>query len=89
MIGETHFMQQQYLEAIKAYHRVEALFPYPQWQAVALLQAGKCYDMLGQREEAVQRYTQILSEFPSSRAAEKATVRLQIARQPAQTPPPR
>ncbi|MCU0961056.1 MAG: tetratricopeptide repeat protein [Pirellulaceae bacterium] len=89
MVGETYFMQQQYLDAIKAYHRVEALYAYPQWQAAALLQAGKCYDLLGQPEEAIQRYTQILSEYPSSRVTEKAASRLRVARQGIATPRPR
>jgi TolA-binding protein len=81
MIGETYFMQREYNQAIKAYHRVEVLHSYPQWQAAALLQAGKCHEMLGQWNAATQLYSQILQTYPTTRVAEKATLRLRMARQ--------
>lgn len=81
MIGETLFMQQQYQEAIRAYHRVEALYPYPRWQAAALLQAGKCCEMLGRWPEAVERYQQILQQYAHTEAADQATHRLSLARE--------
>ena len=65
MIGETYFMQREYNQAIKAYHRVEVLHSYPQWQAAALLQAGKCHEMLGQWDEATKLYSQILQDLPN------------------------
>ncbi|MHB0959610.1 MAG: tetratricopeptide repeat protein [Pirellulaceae bacterium] len=85
MIGETYFMQREYNQAIKAYHRVEVLHSFPQWQAVALLQAGKCHEMLSQWDQATKLYTQILRVYPSTRVAEKATLRLRMARQRAET----
>ena len=81
MIGETYFMQREFSQAIKAYHRVEVLHSYPQWQAAALLQAGKCHEMLGQWDEATKLYSQILKVYPATRVAEKATLRLRMARQ--------
>ncbi len=83
MIGETYFMQQQYRQAIKAYHRVHALYPYDQWQAVALLQAGKCHEAMGQWDEAVKLYAQIGRDFAATRVADKAASRLRVARQKA------
>ena len=85
MIGETYFMQREYNQAIKAYHRVEVLHSYPQWQAAALLQAGKCHEMLGQWDEATKLYSQILQDYPTTRVAEKATLRLRMARQRGET----
>ena len=85
MIGETYFMQREFNPAIKAYHRVEVLHSYPQWQAAALLQAGKCHEMLGQWDEATKLYAQILKVYPATRVAEKATLRLRMARQRADT----
>lgn len=81
MIGETHFMQRDYHQAIKAYHRVEVLHGFPQWQAAALLQAGKCHEMLGQWDEASKLYTQILRDYRDTRVAEKANLRLRMAQQ--------
>ena len=81
MIGETHFMQRDYHQAIKAYHRVEVLHGFPQWQAAALLQAGKCHEMLGQWDEAGKLYSQILRDYQGTRVAEKANLRLRMAQQ--------
>jgi TolA-binding protein len=80
MIGETYFHQKNYLEAIKAYYRVERLFPYPRWQAAALLQSGKCHEMRGEFADAVQRYGQLLKDYPNSPFAEDAEQRLRVAR---------
>ena len=67
MIGETYFMQREFNQAIKAYHRVEVLHSYPQWQAAALLQAGKCHEMLGQwGDEATKLYSQIPQGLPDN-----------------------
>jgi TolA-binding protein len=79
MIGETFFHQKNYAEAIKAYYRVERLFPYPRWQAGALLQAGKCHEMRGEFAEAVQRYGQLLKDYPDTPFAEDAEQRLRVA----------
>lgn len=81
MIGETYFMQKQHHEAIKAYYRVLALYRSPQWQAAALLQAGKCHELIGQWDEAVKLYSQILQDYPTTRVADKAAARLRMARQ--------
>lgn len=81
MIGETHFHQKNYDEAIKAFHRVEILFAYPDWQAAAMLQAGKCYEQKAQWELAIKVYAQLLKEYPRSPHADDAAQRLRIAQQ--------
>jgi len=81
MIGETYFMQKRYRDAIKAYHRAEALYAYPQWQAAALLQAGKCHEVMGQWPEAVRLYAQILQDYPTTRVAAAAASRSRAAHQ--------
>ena len=80
-IGETYFQQQQYHNAIKAYYRVEGLHEYPRWQAAALLQAGKCNEMLGHWTDAVKLYARVVEEFSETKIAGKATQRLQVAQQ--------
>ncbi len=81
MIGETYFLQKQYDQAIKAYYRVEGLYDYPQWQAAALLQAGKCHEMVGRWSDAISVYTQVISDYQDTQFARKATNRLRVARQ--------
>jgi TolA-binding protein len=84
MIGETYFMQKKYNRAIQAYHRVEILYEYPRWQAAALLQAGKCHEMLGRWKEAIELYSQILEDYSTTTIAEKAAQRLRVAQQRAE-----
>ncbi|MGM0489443.1 MAG: tetratricopeptide repeat protein [Planctomycetota bacterium] len=83
MIGETYFMQEQYDQAIKAYYRVEGLYDFARWKAAALLQAGKCHEMLGRWNEAIESYSQVLEHYADTRFAEKANKRLHVARQEA------
>jgi len=71
MMGKRTSCSQQYLEPSRRSPRGSAV-PYPHWRRPPLLQAGKCYDMLGQHEEAVHEHAD-LERVPSSRAAEKAT----------------
>jgi TolA-binding protein len=79
MIGETHFHQKSYGEAIKAYYRVERLFAYPRWQAAALLQSGKCRELRGEFPEAVKLYAQLLKDYPDTPFSEEASQRLRAA----------
>jgi TolA-binding protein len=81
MIGESFFHQKQYHDAIRAYHRVEGLYAYPQWQAAALLQAGKSHELLGEWKEAVKLYAQLLQEHAETKYAEEAARRLGVAQQ--------
>jgi len=76
MIGESYFHQKNYQEALRAYHRVEALFPYPRWQAAALLQAAKCRELLNQPMQAVLLYEQVVNDYADTMFAEDARARL-------------
>jgi TolA-binding protein len=72
MIGETYFLQGNYADAIRAYHRVRR---FPRWQAAALLQAAKGHLALRQHAEAAQLLDQLLSDFPDSPFADDARAR--------------
>ena len=76
MIGETYFHQEQYALAADAYHRTETLHRFPQWQAAALLQAGKCYEHLGRPQDAIGVYRQLLKEHPHCTLVQQAEERL-------------
>lgn len=77
MIGESYFHQKDYNEAIRAYHRVIALYPYRQWQAAALLQAGKCHAMQGEVRQAAGLLGQLIKDYPESPYVNEAKRRLQ------------
>ncbi len=77
MIGETYLHQRQYRQALRQYLRVELLYPYPKWQAAALLQAGKCYEKLGEVDKAAQLYLRIVNHLADSPFRAQAHQRLQ------------
>lgn len=77
MIGETYFHEEQFALAAQAYHRTETLYAFPQWQAAALLQAGKSYEHLRQDADAISVYRQLLNEHPGNELAEQAKQRLE------------
>ncbi len=81
MIGESHFHQEDYAAALRAYLRVEILYAFPKWQAAALVQAGKCYEQLGEWQQASGAYSKLLTTYPNSEVAEEAAKRLGMAQQ--------
>ncbi len=87
MIGETYMHQDNYEQALTEYFRVEALYAFPRWQAAALLQAGKCYEHIGQPREAVVLYRRILTKYPGTTFVEEASQRLREAEVKLRQPP--
>ncbi len=84
LLAETHMHQRQYELALQEFLRVELLYPYPTWQSLALLQAGKCQEQLNQSAAAAETYAKLLKNHPQSPSAQEASQRLQAARQPAE-----
>jgi TolA-binding protein len=72
MIGETYFHQKNYPAALRRYLRLRMRYDYPTWQALALLQAGKCREKLGEPLEAAKHYAELIETFPDSQYVEKA-----------------
>ena len=81
MIGESFFHQKKYDDAVREYSRLEILYAYPTWQAAALLQAGKCQELLSKTTEAADLYRRILKSYPDAKFAQDASQRLHEARQ--------
>jgi cellulose synthase operon protein C len=75
-IGETYFHQKKYETALHEYMRVKLLYDYPKWSALALLQAGKCRERLGDSKEAAKIYQEILKSYPDTFSAEDASKEL-------------
>ncbi|NQU22315.1 MAG: tetratricopeptide repeat protein, partial [Candidatus Nealsonbacteria bacterium] len=76
MIGETYFHQQNYAAALREYLNLETLYKYPTWQAAALLQAGKCRELLGEPKEAAAHYARLLKLYGDTPFAERAAQQL-------------
>ena len=81
MIGESYFHQKRYDDAIREYLRLEILYAYPRWQAGALLQAGKCHELLGQRIAASELYLRLITNYPNTEFTEEASKRHRVALQ--------
>ncbi len=76
MIGESHFHQEAYEDAIDAYQRTEILHAYPQWKAAALLQIGKCFEQLKQDNDAIESYQRILHDHNKTMFTTEANERI-------------
>ena len=76
MIGETYFHQENYDAALREYLRVEILYSYPRWQAAAVLQAGKCEELLGRKKEAAEMYARLIKAYPNTEFTEEGKQRL-------------
>jgi len=72
MIGETYFHQKNYAAALRRYLRLRMRYDYPKWQALALLQAGKCREKLGEPAEAAKHYADLIEAFPDTNPAAQA-----------------
>ena len=82
MIGETYLHQKRYEDAVREYLRVEALYGFPQWQAAALIEAGKCYEALGRRADAASIYRQIIEKYAQTIFCDEARQRLRAESAP-------
>ena len=74
-LGELFRKQKDYKDAAEAYDEA-GKFPHPNHVIVAncALNAGEMYDLLRQRETAIERYKQVMELVPNSddsRAAAK------------------
>jgi TolA-binding protein len=81
MIGETYFHQKNYDTALREYLRVEILYDYPHWQALALLEGAKCHELLGEWREAAGLYERLLARYSETLAAKDAAARLKTAQE--------
>jgi TolA-binding protein len=79
LIGETLFLQEKWAEAFLAYQKVFANYDFPEWQAAALIQSGKCDEQQQQWKEAAATYRLLIEKFPNSPHAADAKQRLDVA----------
>lgn len=76
-IAETALMKKEYSQAVKEYVRMAILFPgFPDLQSAAMYQAGQCDEVLGNNEQAIKSYEELISTFPNSEFVAKANERI-------------
>jgi TolA-binding protein len=80
MIGEIHFEKKNHAEAIKNFFKAGYGYGYPQWQANAHFEAGRCFEVLGKKEQATKSYQEVVEKFPDSDKASLAKNRLDTLR---------
>jgi TolA-binding protein len=76
LIGETWFLQQNWVKASLAYQRVYSIYKFPEWQAASLLMSGRCDENQNDPKAALESYKLIISEFPTASVADEAKTRL-------------
>jgi tetratricopeptide (TPR) repeat protein len=81
LVGETHFLQKDYVSAVRAYSAVVQESQDVKWRALAMLQAGKCYEIVGQVQDAVQLYEEALKLSPAESVKKQLESRLEAVQQ--------
>jgi cellulose synthase operon protein C len=76
MIGEIEFEQKKHADAVKSYYKVIYGYGYPKWQAEAAYEAGRCFEVLGKKPQAVKQYEELIQKYPESDKAQFAKERL-------------
>jgi TolA-binding protein len=76
MIGELHFQRKDHAEAIRNFYKVAYGYGYPEWQANALYEAARCFEVLKKTDQARKDYQEIITKFPQSDKAPLAQKRI-------------
>ncbi|MGE0609803.1 MAG: tetratricopeptide repeat protein, partial [Pirellulales bacterium] len=64
MVGEVYFAKKDHQEAVRHFFKVAYGYGYPTWQAYALYEAGRCFEVLKKSEQAVKAYMEVVEKFP-------------------------
>lgn len=81
LTGETYFLQKDYVAAVAAYSAVVQKCQDAKWRGLAMLQAGKCYEIVGQSQDAIQLYEEALKLSPVESVKKQIEARLNEAKQ--------
>lgn len=76
MIGEIHFNKKNHAEAVRHFFKTAYGYGYPEWQARAQFEAGRCFEVLGKLQQAKQSYQEVVDKYSKSEEAELAKKRL-------------
>ncbi len=76
MIGAIEFEQQRHEDAIKSYFKVIYGYSFPIWQAEAMYEAARCFEILGKHSQAIKQYEELIEKYPDSDKTPLAKQRL-------------
>ena len=93
MEGEVLFEQGRHKDAIKAFFKTAYGFgeqaappAFHTWQAQAMFEAARCFEVLGQAEQARKLYAELVDRYPQSEHVAAARKRLDALAAPAAPP---
>ena len=76
MSGEIYFDKKDHKEAIRCFLKAAFGYNFPTWQANAHYEAGRCFEAIGKKEQAIQSYQEVTTKHPQSDKAKLAQQRL-------------
>lgn len=76
MVGEICFERADHREAVRNFFKVAYGYNAPHWQAAAQYEAGRCFEVLGKKDQALQSYQEVVEKYPQSEQAPLAQGRL-------------
>ncbi|MDG1895385.1 MAG: tetratricopeptide repeat protein [Fuerstiella sp.] len=81
MIGECCFAQKKHKNATKHFLKTVFLYNHPEWSAVAYFEAGRCFEVLRDTEQARNCYEQVIEKYPQHTKVKDAQQRLSQLKQ--------
>jgi len=76
-VGETHFAERQFQDAVKAYMLTLLYKDGEKWQAASLFRISQCYQSLDNNDKAIKYLKRVIAEYPKSEEAKLAAEELQ------------
>jgi TolA-binding protein len=76
MVGEICFEKKDHAAAVRHFFKAAYGYAYPQWQAAAQYEAGRCFEVLGKPQQARKSYQEIVDKYAESEQASLAKKRL-------------
>ena len=75
-LGELYEARDDYASALRSYMMIFTLLLHEELSPEAMLRAGRCSEKIGNPDKAVERYNELVAEFPESEQAKDAQMRL-------------
>ncbi|MDG2130810.1 MAG: tetratricopeptide repeat protein [Fuerstiella sp.] len=76
MIGECCFAQKKHKDATKHFLKTVFLYNHPEWSAMAYFEAGRCFEVLRDTDQAENCYQQVIAKYPQHAKVKDARRRL-------------
>ncbi|MFC1888974.1 tol-pal system protein YbgF [Thermodesulfobacteriota bacterium] len=76
-LGQAYYKLEDYKRAAVEYDTVVVNFPASEKLPDALLKQGFCFDEIGEKSAAMEVLTKVIEEYPDSKQAEYARIRLE------------